>query len=75
MVSVYQFIIQTNRELGKIYKKGCRCSESLRAKDEGENLTHTRWSGGMGYLRRVKWIRDEKFFFLGRECECVIVKI
>ena len=23
--------------------------------------SHTRWSGGMGYLWRGKWIRDEKF--------------
>ena len=38
------------------------CSKRLRVEAEGdENLTHSRWSGGMGYLRRGKWIRDEKF--------------
>ena len=26
-----------------------------------ESLTHTRWIGGMRYLRRGKWIRDEMF--------------
>ena len=35
---------------------------SLRDKSGGgESLTHTRWSVGIGYLRRGKWIRDEKF--------------
>ena len=38
---------------GEIYYKGCRCGERLRAKAEG-CLTHTRWSGGRGYLRRGK---------------------
>jgi hypothetical protein len=48
--------------LGGIYKLGCRCSERLRGKSGGgETLGHTRWSGGMGYLRRGKWIRDERF--------------
>ena len=28
---------------------------------EGESLAHTGWSGEMGYLRRGKWIRVEKF--------------
>ena len=36
-------------------------SERRRGTDVGgESLTHTRWSGGRGYLRRGKWIRDEK---------------
>jgi hypothetical protein len=33
----------------------------LKAKARGESLAHTRWSGGMGYLRRGKRIRDERF--------------
>ena len=29
---------------------------------EGVKASHTlRWSGEMGYLRRGKWIRDERF--------------
>ena len=27
---------------------------------EGESLTHTRWSGGLGYLRRGKWKKLQK---------------
>jgi hypothetical protein len=48
---------------------GNRCvgvtSESLRDTSGGEILTiiltHTRWTGGMGHLRRGKWITDERF--------------
>ncbi len=54
-------IIADKRELG-IYRKGCRCGERLRAKGRGgENLAHTRWSGGRGYRGRGKWIRGESF--------------
>jgi hypothetical protein len=42
-------------KVGGIYKKGCWCGDRLRAKaGGGENLTHTRWSGGRGHLRRGK---------------------
>ena len=44
------------------YIKGGSFSERLTAKAEGgEILAHTRWSGGMGYLRRGNRIRDERF--------------
>ncbi len=40
-------------------------SEILRDTSGGEILTiiltHTRWTGGMGHLRRGKWITDERF--------------
>ncbi len=44
-----------------IYKEGCRCGERLSSKDGGERLTHTRWTGERGDLRRGKCIGDEKF--------------
>ncbi len=34
--------------------------------------TYTRWRGEMGYLRRGKWIRDERFG--SGKGECVFVK-
>jgi len=45
------FIITDKRELRGIHKWGGRCSERLRGKAKGEVLGHTRWIGGMGYLR------------------------
>ena len=34
----------------------CRCCERQRSKAGGwQSLTHTRWIGGRGYLRRGKW--------------------
>jgi hypothetical protein len=64
-------LYRIKRELGGIYKKGCRCYERLRAKaGGGESLEHTRWSGEMGYLRKGKWIRDEKFVSGRGECVC-----
>jgi hypothetical protein len=40
------------RQMRGIHEYGCRCSERLKAKARGcEILAHTRWNGGMGYLR------------------------
>jgi hypothetical protein len=52
---VFCFITEDkSRDKGNTYM-GCRCRERLRVKDGGgESLTHTRWSGEMGYLRRGK---------------------
>jgi len=50
------------REVKKIKEEKKKSMERLRVKaGEGESLTHTRRSVGMGCLRRGKWIRDEKF--------------
>ncbi len=35
-------------------------NESVRVKNGGGSLEHTTWSGGIGYRRREKWIRDER---------------
>ena len=35
----------------------------------GESLPHTLWSGGIRYLRRGKWIRDE--MFVSGRVQCV----
>jgi hypothetical protein len=35
----------------------------------GETLARTRLGGGMGYLRKGTWIRDEKF--VSERCERV----
>jgi hypothetical protein len=43
------------------------------SKPGGKRFTHTRWSGGRGYLRRGKWIRNEKFVSGRGECVCVKV--
>ncbi len=49
-----------------------RCIERLRAKAAGgENLGHMRWSGGMRYISRGKWIRDEMFVSGRGKCVCV----
>jgi hypothetical protein len=37
----------------------------------GESLPHTLWSGGIRYLRRGKWIRDEMFVSGMGEYVCV----
>jgi hypothetical protein len=50
---------------------GCRFSERSSTEGGGEILTHTRCSGGIGYLRSGKWIRDEKFMSERGECVCV----
>ena len=57
-----------------IYKYGCRCSKRLRAEaGGGESLAHKVERVKMKYLRRGKWIRDEKFAS-GRG-QCVFMKI
>jgi len=54
--------------------KGCRCGERLRAKaGGGESLSHTRWNGDRGYLRREKGIRGERS--VSGRGECVRVKL
>jgi hypothetical protein len=67
------FLLQRiKRETGGIYKKVCRCGERLRTKDGGgESLSHTRWIGNRGYLRRGKWIGGEKFVSGRGEWVCV----
>ena len=54
-------ITSDKRELGRIYKKGCRCGKRRRVKLEDMTVAYTRWSEGRGYLRRGKWIGDERF--------------
>ena len=52
------------------------CSERLRGKPGGgESLGHNRWSGGMRYLRRGKWIRDETFVRGRGDCHGVRVNL
>ena len=42
---------------GEICEEDCWCGDRLTAKaGGGESLAHTRWSGGIGYLTRGKWI-------------------
>ena len=36
-----------------------------------ETDAHTGWNGGMGDLRQVKWISDERFVSGRVECVCV----
>ncbi len=52
MVCQVVLLKRINRKPGGIYKKGCRCGERLSVQTGGENLTHTRWIRGRGYLRR-----------------------
>jgi len=48
--------------------------ERLKAKTGGsKSLTHTGWRGGRGYLRRGKWIGDERF--VSERGECASVKL
>jgi hypothetical protein len=49
------------RARGEVVKRRL-CCERQRAKGAGwTSLAHTRWSGGRGYLRRVKWRGGERF--------------
>ena len=60
-----------------IFTKGGRCDKRLRAKTEGgQILEHTRWCrwrGERGYLRRGKWMGDERS--VSGRGECVLVKL
>ena len=48
------------RDLGGIWQKGYWCGERLRSKDGGfQILSHIRWIGGRGYLRRGNRTWDE----------------
>jgi hypothetical protein len=63
-ISLLFLLHRVKWELGEYITKWYRCSERLRVEaGGGEFLVHTRWSGGLGYLRRGKWIRDERFIF------------
>ena len=44
--------------------------ERPKVKVEVNRHTHTRWRGGMGYLRRGKCIREERFGSGKGECVC-----
>jgi hypothetical protein len=56
-------------------RKSCstyRCYESTGGY---KILSHTRWSGGRGYLRRGKWMGDERFVSGSEGWVCVSVKL
>ena len=59
-----------------IHKYGCRCYERLNAKTGGsKRLTHSRWSGGRGYLRRGKMVGYERFESVRTEFPKVNIRI
>ena len=46
---------------GEYINRGVWCYERLKAQSGGSKiLSHTRWTGGRGYLRRGKRIGDER---------------
>ena len=56
--------------------KRCRCGEWQRDTTGGRrSLTHTRWNGGRGYLRRGKWIGDKRFVSGTGQCTCESIMV
>ncbi len=70
---IFVFIIaDTARAKGESINMVVGVVRDLKAKAGGdESLAHTRWSGGMGNLRRGKRIRDERFGSGRGECVCL----